>query len=88
MDGADNHRTFGPGPHWEAATQVEKDGKFVITGNLFDGADNTGNITAFGTKSQPSLTNSRPVQLLTMMMVRSMTVNERWQLYLHFANGV
>jgi alpha-glucoside transport system permease protein len=35
----------------EAASQVEQDGKFVISGNLFEGAeDGPGTITAFGTR--------------------------------------
>ncbi len=35
----------------DAAAQVEQDGKFVITGNLFDGSETgSGTVTAFGTK--------------------------------------
>ncbi len=34
----------------DATVQIEKDGKFVITGNLFEGADVTGNVGAFGTR--------------------------------------
>ncbi len=35
----------------EASAQVEQDGKFVITGNLFEGSEKgTGIVTAFGTK--------------------------------------
>jgi alpha-glucoside transport system permease protein len=34
------------------ADQVEKDGKFTISGNLFEGAEQAGTITAFGTKIQ------------------------------------
>jgi alpha-glucoside transport system permease protein len=34
----------------DATTQVEKDGKFVITGNLFEGAESAGNVGGFGTR--------------------------------------
>lgn len=34
------------------ADQVQKDGKFVITGNLFEGGAGSGNVTAFGTRVQ------------------------------------
>jgi alpha-glucoside transport system permease protein len=34
------------------AEQVEKDGKFVITGNLFEGATQAGAVKAFGTRVQ------------------------------------
>jgi alpha-glucoside transport system permease protein len=34
----------------DATTQVEKNGKFVITGNLFEGAEGSGNVGAFGTR--------------------------------------
>ncbi len=39
----------------EAALQVEKDGKFVITGNLFEDSGTSGVISAFGTRvAKPS----------------------------------
>jgi alpha-glucoside transport system permease protein len=34
----------------DATTQVEKDGMFVISGNLFEGAEGGGNVGAFGTR--------------------------------------
>ncbi len=34
----------------DATTQVEKDGKFVISGNLFEGVEGGGNVGAFGTR--------------------------------------
>ena len=41
----------GQGRTKDAAAAVEQDGKFVITGNIFEGSDNgTGNIKAFGTR--------------------------------------
>ncbi len=39
----------------DATTQVEKDGKFVISGNLFEGTEGSGNVGAFGTRvAKPS----------------------------------
>jgi alpha-glucoside transport system permease protein len=34
----------------DPTAQVEKDGKFVITGNLFEGAETAGNVGSFGTR--------------------------------------
>jgi alpha-glucoside transport system permease protein len=46
------HDSSGRGRLKGAAEQVEKDGKFVINGNLFEGAEQAGVIRAFGNRVQ------------------------------------
>jgi alpha-glucoside transport system permease protein len=60
----------------EAAVQVEQDGKFVISGNLFDGAEaGSGTMSPHSARGWQSLTSSLPAPPPAMTMDRTLTVN-------------